>query len=203
MVVGIREDDAYVAEANMPKELPAGRTLVLTLRRAKPPISFHGSARQGICMNTKFTIHCEQLRWLEANVFKGGLALLRPVDAWAGMKSHFSDMIRVATMTPMWLEKDQIGDWLAGKKSDEKARRKQIKQGVVAAPQPVAPLPVRSKRKASPANGKAAAKKRPKKRNEEPPESEPEASGMSGDEDESSSSSSAEEPDAGSDSDGD
>ena len=133
----------------------------------EPPISYHGSARQGICMNTKFTMHAEQLRWLEANVFKDGLALLRPVDAWAGMKSHFSDMIRVATMTPMWLEKDQIGDWLASKKSAEKTRRKQSKQSVVAAS-----LPVDPKRKAVPAKGKAPSSKWQNQKKQELPEPE-------------------------------
>jgi hypothetical protein len=44
------------------------------------------------------------------------------------MKAFFSGKIRVATMTPMWLEKDQIGEWLAGKKAAEKSRRKQNKQ---------------------------------------------------------------------------
>ena len=67
-------------------------------------------------------------------------------------------MIRVATMTPMWLEKDQIGDWLASKKSAEKTRRKQSKQSVVAAS-----LPVDPKRKAVPAKGKAPASKWQKK----------------------------------------
>ena len=45
-----------------------------------------------------------------------------------GMKAHFSGQLRVDTMTPMWLEKDQISAWLAGQVSHEKARIKEAEK---------------------------------------------------------------------------
>ena len=97
------------------------------MKRPQPPIPLHGSARKGIHMATKFSMHPEQEKWLERNVFKDGLEQMRPSAAWVSMKAFFSGKIRVDTMTPMWLEKDQIAKWLAGKKSEEKARRKAMK----------------------------------------------------------------------------
>ena len=97
------------------------------MKRPQPPIPLHGSARKGIHMATKFSMHPEQEKWLERNVFKDGLEQMRPSAAWVSMKAFFPGKIRVDTMTPMWLEKDQIAKWLAGKKSEEKARRKAMK----------------------------------------------------------------------------
>jgi hypothetical protein len=51
---------------------------------------------------------------LVENAFKEGRYLMRPPTAWAAMQAHFSAKLREDTMTPMWLEKGQIGKWLAG-----------------------------------------------------------------------------------------
>ena len=88
--------------------MAAGSSKILTLRRPRPPIPFHGAARKGLHKKAQFKMHAEQEKWLKANAFVGGRSLLRPKDAWMGMKAHFSGQLRVGTMTPMWLEKDQI-----------------------------------------------------------------------------------------------
>ena len=137
MSIGEEANSVAVGDAStVPRVLQPGQALVLTIMRAQPPIPYHGQARQGIHLNTKFTMHEEQLKWLEANVFEHGLAKMRPLDAWIAMKAHFSGKIRVSTMTPMWLEKDQIGEWLAGKKATEKVRRKQAKTASAAKERP-------------------------------------------------------------------
>ena len=108
--------------------MAAGSSKILTLRRPRPPIPFHGAARKGLHKKAQFKMHAEQEKWLKANAFVGGRSLLRPKDAWMGMKAHFSGQLRVDTMTPMWLEKDQISAWLARQVSHEKARRKEAQK---------------------------------------------------------------------------
>jgi hypothetical protein len=71
-------------------------------------------------------MHPLQEKWLEEHVFKDGLERMRPSEAWKAMKAFFSGKIREETMTPMWLEKEQISKWLAGKKAEEKTRRKAL-----------------------------------------------------------------------------
>ena len=41
------------------------------------------------------------------------------------MKAAFAEQIRIDTMTPMWLSKDQISTWRAAQFKDEKNRRQQ------------------------------------------------------------------------------
>jgi hypothetical protein len=103
-----------------------GVALVVRLKRPEPEISFHGIARKGIHSVPRFTMHDRQKEWLEENVFHGKRDLCcRPSSAWDLMKARFSGVLRQDTMIPMWLEKDQIAKWLAGKKSEEKTRRKE------------------------------------------------------------------------------
>jgi hypothetical protein len=109
-------------------ELPLpsiGVQLLVKLKRPQPKISFHGIARKGIHSAPRFTMHARQTRWLEENVFFGNQAHMRPSCAWDSMKAFFSTKMRTDMMTPMWLEKDQIAKWLAGKKSEEKTRRRE------------------------------------------------------------------------------
>lgn len=98
---------------------------MVKLKRPQPDISFHGIARKGIHSAPRFTFHDRQMRWLEENVFQENRALARPSSAWDSMKAFFSGKMRADTMTPMWLEKDQIAKWLAGKKAEEKTRRRE------------------------------------------------------------------------------
>ena len=44
--------------------------------------------------------------------------------ALEAMKAAFADQIRIDTMTPMWLSKDQISTWRAAQVKDEKAARR-------------------------------------------------------------------------------
>ena len=78
--------------------------------------------------------HCKQLLLSASNDGRfrkpcthGGEFHMLPAVAWEAMKAKFSDMIRVRTKTPMWLEKDQIAEWLAARKAEEKSRRKNKK----------------------------------------------------------------------------
>ena len=131
LVVGCSADDsepvAPTNEFEFSGSLAAGASLLLTFRRPTPPIPYHGSARKGIHKQPKFKMHPLQKAWLEEMVFKGGEAHMLPAVAWEAMKAKFSDMIRVRTKTPMWLEKDQIAEWLAARKAEEKSRRKNKK----------------------------------------------------------------------------
>jgi hypothetical protein len=43
------------------------------------------------------------------------------------MRAAFAGQIRTGTKSPVWLEKDQISDWLKAQKSTEKNRRKDAK----------------------------------------------------------------------------
>jgi hypothetical protein len=108
--------------------LAAGESIVVTLRLPPVPIPYHGSARYGAHKNVIFKMHGAQRQWLEDNVFKGGMERLRPAPAHAAMKAAFKDQMRVDTMTPMWLDKDQIATWLAQKNKEEKERRRQAKK---------------------------------------------------------------------------
>ena len=79
------------------------------------------------------------MKWLEPSVFDGGLAKIRSVDArWIAIKeeAHLSGKIRASAMTPLWLEKGQIGEWPARKKPTEKVRRKQAQSARTAKERP-------------------------------------------------------------------
>jgi hypothetical protein len=108
--------------------LAAGESIVVTLRLPHVPIPYHGSARYGAHKNVTFKMHSAQRQWLEDNAFRGGLEILRPAPAHAAMKAAFKEQMRVDTMTPLWLDKDQIAAWLAQKNRDEKERRRQAKK---------------------------------------------------------------------------
>ncbi len=94
------------------------------MRRPDPPIPRHGSGRKAARTAAKLTMVPEQQQWLEANVFKGGLALQRPATAFAAMKAAFSSCIRDDTVSPVWLGKSRMYSWIAAQKSEEKKRRK-------------------------------------------------------------------------------
>lgn len=66
----------------------------------------------------------KQQQWLEANVFRGGLALQRPATAFAALKAAFSKFIRDDTMSPVWLGKSRMYSWIAAQKPEEKKRGK-------------------------------------------------------------------------------
>ena len=104
--------------------LGAGRTVEVELRRPEPPIPYHGAARKGIHKQTRVKMAAGQLAWLKANVFYGGVARMHAAPAWVAMKAAFADQIRIDTMTPMWLSKDQISTWRAAQVKDEKAARR-------------------------------------------------------------------------------
>jgi hypothetical protein len=76
----------------------------------------------------KFSMASRQVGWLEEYVFKDRMPLMRPSVAWASMQAYFAGKLRADSMTPMWLEKGQIAKWIAAKKSEEKARRKDNKK---------------------------------------------------------------------------
>ena len=103
--------------------LHAGHAVEVELRRPEPPIPFHGAARKGIHKQTRVKMAAGQLAWLKANVFFGGIARMHAAPAWVAMKAAFADQIRIDTMTPMWLSKDQISTWRAAQCKGEKAAR--------------------------------------------------------------------------------
>jgi len=107
--------------------LGAGRTVEVELRRPAPPIPYHGAARKGIHKQTRVKMASGQLAWLEANVFYGGVARMHAepaLEALEAMKAAFAEQIRIDTMTPMWLSKDQISTWRAAQVKDEKNKRR-------------------------------------------------------------------------------
>ena len=104
--------------------LGAGRTVEVELRRPEPPIPYHGAARKGIHKQTRVKMASGQLAWLEANVFYGGVARMHAKPALEAMKAAFAEQIRIDTMTPMWLSKDQISTWRAAQVKDEKNKRR-------------------------------------------------------------------------------
>jgi hypothetical protein len=105
-------------------ELSAGESIVVTLQLPPVPIPFRGIARYGAHKSVVFTMHPQQTQWLHENAFKGGLQLLRPATAHQSMKAAFKDLMRIDTMTTLYLGKDQIATWLAQQTKDEKVRRK-------------------------------------------------------------------------------
>ena len=105
-----------------------GSSLRIVFQRPPVPIPFRGSARKGIHKNVRFTMHPEQLAWLQSHVFAGGMRICRPAAAFEAMKGFFKDKLRADTMTPMWLTKDQVAVWLAARLSEEKAQRKAKKR---------------------------------------------------------------------------
>jgi len=133
--------------------LAEGATKVVTFGRPRPPISLHGRARKGLHKKPPFKMHPKQLKWLEENAFNGGRSQLRPKTAWVGMKAKFSRQLRLDTMTPMWLEKDQISDWLARQAKEEKERRKEAQKKAEAGP--------KSRNTTTPEIERQIAKKRP------------------------------------------
>jgi hypothetical protein len=52
-------------------------------------IPYHGSARYGAHKNVIFSMNVEQLEWLQAHAFNGGMQLQRPASAYGFMKSDF------------------------------------------------------------------------------------------------------------------
>jgi hypothetical protein len=115
------------SETDLLREIAPGTAFVVNFRRCTPQIPYHGSARKGIHRKTRFTMHQDQLSWLEENVFHGGRDHMRPADAFKAMRAAFAGKIRTGTKSPVWLEKDQISDWLKAQKSTEKMRRKDAK----------------------------------------------------------------------------
>ena len=79
--------------------------------------------RKGIHKQTRVKMAAGQLAWLKENVFFGGIARMHAAPAWVAMKAAFADQIRIDTMTPMWLSKDQISTWRAAQCKGEKAAR--------------------------------------------------------------------------------
>ena len=66
--------------------------------------------------------------WLEKNVYKNGIEIMRPKVAWEAMKAAFTNELRTGTSTPMWLEKAQISTCLADQHNKKKTRgRKQMR----------------------------------------------------------------------------
>ena len=110
------------------KELKAGTWITVTFRRPAPEIPFHGSARKGIHKQARFKMLSEQEGWLQEYVFKNGIPLLRAAAAWTAMKAKFSGKIRNDTLTPGWLDKDQIATWLAAQVKKEKDLRRDKKR---------------------------------------------------------------------------
>jgi hypothetical protein len=105
-------------------EIQAGSSVVVELRRPPPPIPDHGSARKNIRKQANFKMLETQRVWLEKNVYKNGIEIMRPKVAWEAMKAAFTNELRTDTSTPMWLEKAQISTWLADQHKTEKDRRK-------------------------------------------------------------------------------
>ena len=102
--------------------LENGGSMSIKFRR-QAKIPYHGFARKALHKKPRFTIHKRQLEWLEENVHKNGRWLLRPAEAAASMRAHFSNKLRADTRTPMWLEKDQIAAWVAERNKNEKRKR--------------------------------------------------------------------------------
>ena len=113
-------------------KLSAGKEISITFHHPVP-IPYHGSARYGAHKRVTFKMHPEQERWLEANVFFAGMQRMRPVVAFRAMKATFCNTMRTDTMTPMWLEKDQIAKWISDQNKEEKQRRRNNKKSTDAA----------------------------------------------------------------------
>ena len=108
----------------LPETLRAGESITVTVLYPPASIPYHGSSRYSAHKRVTFKMHPEQVRWLEEHAFKGGLQLMRPVTAHLAMKAQYKQQIRTDTMTPLWLDKDQIATWMAGRNKDEKQRRR-------------------------------------------------------------------------------
>jgi hypothetical protein len=70
-------------------QLAAGESIEVTLQLPPVPIPFHGSARYGAHKNVTFSMHPQQLQWLQEPAFRGGMQRLRPATAFGVMKSDF------------------------------------------------------------------------------------------------------------------
>ena len=119
-------------EGDLAGKLSAGKEISITFHHPVP-IPYHGSARYGAHKRVTFKMHPEQKRWLEANVFFAGMQRMRPVVAFRAMKATFCNTMRTDTMTPMWLEKDQIAKWISDQNKEEKQRRRNNKKSTDAA----------------------------------------------------------------------
>jgi hypothetical protein len=118
----VNEDTLKLLQVN----IPVASTLDLIFKRMLPPLPLHGIARAGIHKRVKHVMHFEQLQWLNANVFADGRALMREKTAAEAMKVFFRKRMRDDTMTPMWLDQDQISSWLCVRVKEEKDRRKAL-----------------------------------------------------------------------------
>lgn len=108
--------------------LEAGKSIVVELTRPPPSIPNHGSARKNIRKQAQFKMLETQREWLEEYVFKDNIELMRPADAWKAMRAKFSNVLRVDTSTPVWLEKEQIAKWLADKIKKRKDQHREAKK---------------------------------------------------------------------------
>lgn len=106
--------------------LAPGQSLTITFQYPPAPIPYHGSARYRAHKRVKFKLHPEQKRWLEEHAFPHRRRM-RPPEVHRLMKLTFRHMMRTDTMTPMWLEMNQIARWLSDKTKEETQQRREQK----------------------------------------------------------------------------
>ena len=76
------------------KPLRAGENVILNFKRPAPLLPLHGIGRKCIHKPIKYTMHPEQLAWLEKNVFKDGVPIMRDSVAKCAMQAYFSRRLR-------------------------------------------------------------------------------------------------------------
>ena len=156
VVARIDDGSAGISVDSLSKTLLAGEKLEVTFRRPRPAIPARGSARETIHRQPRFVLHKEQEDYLVKHILepmKRGQQPPRAICVFESMKAAFGDKMRMDTRTPLWLEKELIGKWMAETKREMKKAKQRPK------PQEATVEPKAKKAKKAPPGKRKAANK--------------------------------------------